>query len=242
MEDLLSAAIDSTLPVGCSARNWDPECDDTVPYTKLVQRAELRWANRTQPLGHTVPLDDFLTSEPWTPSTVRIIVALLYRQGFALKELESWLKSEHAASRASEYLAIVIQAALDIYCCIPAEDSLDESAWIPHLTEISSLCFDHHVKPSLRRVSSSCVVLALDVFNSHRKDVVQLVTRHVDKHRNTRPTSESLRIGSQHPITELLAVLVEWSLHTLIGQLADDTFLSAGTLRLINDISTLFSH
>ncbi|KAF9445509.1 hypothetical protein P691DRAFT_805556 [Macrolepiota fuliginosa MF-IS2] len=240
VEDLLLSAVDSMLPVGYSGCNWDPE-PDSMPFIRHIERAESHWANRAHPLGCTIPSYEFLTSQNWSSSTVKIIAALLYKQGFLLKDFETWLKSENSTSRSPRHIAIVIRAALDVYCCTSPSTRglLDEDTWVPHLVEISALCFDHAVESSLRRISTSALVSALGVFSSRRSDLVQALTQHVDRHRNSRPTLESLRLGCQYPTQELTATLLEWSLHWLIGQLADDTFLSTETLRLIEDIRAL---
>lgn len=235
VEELLFTAIDSTLPVGYSPHSWSNEHDDLAHFAKFIKQAESRWDHRARPLECNVPLEDFLTSNTWTPWTPKIIASLLYKQGFGLKEIERWLGSGDS-SRSSEHLAIIIQAALDIHHCLSLEkDPLNVDIWILHLSKITALCFDHDIESSLRQISVSCLELALDAFGDRPKDAIRVIVEYVDGHHTARPTLESIRLGV-HP--EIGPAIQEWTLRWLIGQLADDTFLSTETLRLIKAIGT----
>lgn len=241
IEDLLSVAIHSALPIGHSAGTWGSAYENLSSFTKCIQRAESCWANRTQSLGQSIPLNDFLISDTWTSSTITTISGLLYKQGLPLHDFETWLKSEYAPSKSADHLAVVLKAALDVYHCVPStRPPLDTSAWIPHLSRISSVCFDDNVEPSSRRASCACLVLALNIFQECRNDLIQVLTKNIADRRNTRPTSESLRLGSEYSNSDISSALLEWSLHWLIGQLTGDTFVSSEKSRISESIGTFF--
>ncbi len=134
---------------------------------------------------------------------------------------------------------MILQVTLDVCRCVSSTRcKLDANAWIPHLSRISSLCFDENVDSLSRRTSSKCLVLALNIFREHRKDLIQLLTKQVADHYDVRPTPGSLRLGSDYPNPELTSALLEWSLRWLVGQTTEDAFPSTEDQYALEYIST----
>lgn len=233
VDDLLLLSIDSALPLGYSPyQSWDSESELPGSLMRLMERAKIRWDQKAQPLGCTLPLDDFLDFDTWTPSTPRIISGLIYKQGFDPRHFENWLGSESCSSCSNEALAIILQSALDVHHCLsPNMDSLSAKIWVPHFPRITALCFSPSTDAPIRQVSASCIELALDTSADHSEELIGLLRRQVEEDRGCQPTLEAIRLGLRPDVSRILQ---EWVLHSLIERLAGDMSLSSDTLQLLN--------
>ncbi|KXN88332.1 hypothetical protein AN958_07477 [Leucoagaricus sp. SymC.cos] len=231
VEELILFAIDSTLPVGLSGVH-SGILNHRLTFTGEVQRASSCWARKSQRLDDDTVLEDILNSSIWTPVTAQVVSSIAYKQGLDFQKFETWLKSEHSTSRSPEDLATILHSALDIYQCrLSAETSLSPATWMPHMQDIVSLGFNATVEPLVRQMACSCVVLALKSFHNATQGLIQLVNDAVQSNRSLSTPFEAIRIGIY--ASELSLVLLDWSLQTLITDLADDTFLTTRKQRHI---------
>jgi len=235
LEELILAAIESTLPMGISGYGFDlGPCDDP-PLSVQMQRASARWRRRSLQLGPDISLVNILDSDPWLSSTAKVVASIAYKNGIDLAMFETWLKSGHSTCRSSEDLLTVIHAALDIYHCAHCMDLLDPTAWIPHLRNIISLVFNHDIPFSVRQRANSCLTLALKAFLSHREDLIHLVIEHVNQNLIYQPTVECVRMGVQ--LLELSTPILDWALHWLIRYLANSSLMPAQAQRITQETS-----
>ncbi|KAF5363710.1 hypothetical protein D9756_001121 [Leucocoprinus leucothites] len=236
VEELILAAIDSTLPVGLSC-GFEFEGDGMESMSVEMQQASSCWVRRSLQPGGTITLEGVLNSHSWSPSTAKVVRSLAYKKGVDFQMFETWLKSEHSTSRSTEDLATILHTALDIHHCASLADSLDPSAWIPRLKNISPLIFNHDVSSSSRRIASSSIVLAFKAFLDHQQDLTRLVDKQIELQPLGPPTPECIQMGIHAP--ELSSSIMDWTLHWLIGHLADESFLSKQVQRIIEDTTSL---
>jgi len=235
LEELILAAIESTLPMGISSYGFDLGPGEDPPLSVQMQRASARWRRRSLQLGPDISLLNILNSDPWLSSTAKVVASIAYKNGIDLAMFETWLKSGHSTCRSFEGLLTVIHAALDIYHCAHCMDLLDPTAWIPHLRNIISLVFNHDIPSSVRQRVNTCLTLALKAFPSHREDLIHLVIEHVDQNLTHQPTAECVRMGIQS--LELSTSILDWVLHWLIRYLANSSLMPAQTHRITRKTS-----
>lgn len=233
LEELILAAIESTLPMGISDYGFGLDPDADPPLSVQMQRASARWCRRSLQLGHDLSLMNILDSDPWLSSSAKVIASIAYKNGINLARFETWLKSGRSTRRSCEDLVIVIHAALDIYHCTHCMDLLDPTAWIPHLRNIISLVFNHDIPSSVRQRASSCLALALKAFLGHREDLIHLVIEHVDQNPTHQPTVECIRMGV-HSL-ELSTSILDWALYWLIRHLASSSPMPAQAQRITQE-------
>ncbi|KAJ3573727.1 hypothetical protein NP233_g2249 [Leucocoprinus birnbaumii] len=233
-DEVILATIESTLPMGL----YDAERDGMTSFNMEMQRASSCWSRKTLRLDETIVLEDILTSGVWYPSTAKVVRGIAYKGGVDVQKFQTWLKSEHSASRSAEDLATILNATLDIIHCSTSQMSLlDPTPWLTRLETVTCLVFDHDVSPSARRIASSTISLALKTFPDHQQDLVRLVTEQLKTHRLGQPSQECIQMGIRSP--ELASELIDWTLQWLIGHLADDTFLSEQAQQVIADTNSL---
>jgi len=235
LEELILAAIESTLPMGIPGYGSDLDPGEDQPLSVQMQRASARWCRRSLQLGHDISLVNILDSDPWLPSTAKVIASIAYKNGIDPTMFEAWLKSDHSTRRSSEDLVTVIHAALDIYHCAHCMDLLDPTAWIPHLRNIIPLVFNHDISSSVRQRTSSCLALALKGFLSHQQDLIQLAIEHVNQNLTHQPTVECIRMGVYS--LELSTSILDWALQWLIRHLTNSSSMPAQAQRIIQETS-----
>ena len=236
LEELILAAIDSTLPLGVSGYGFDVDPDENASLSVQMQRASARWGRKSLQLDRSISLVAILNSDLWFPSTAKIIASIAYKKGVDIAMFETWLKSGHSTRRSTEELVTVIYAVLDIYHCASSMDLLDPTAWIPHLRNVISLVFNHNIPSSLRQKTSSSLTLALKAFPTHQQNLIRLAIEHIDQNFSHQPTRECIRMGI-HSL-DLSAFILDWALHWLIRHLTDSSSMPTQTQWIIQETST----
>lgn len=235
LEELILAAIESTLPMGISGDGFDLGSGGDPPLSVQMQQASARWRRRSLQLGPDISLVNILDSDPWLPSTAKVVASIAYKNGIDLAMFETWLKSGHSTRCSSKDLVTVIHAALDICHCAHGMDLVNPTVWIPHLRNIISLIFNHDIPSSVRQRASSCLALASKAFLSHREDLIHLVIEHVDQNLAHQPTVECIRMGV-HSL-ELSTSILDWALYWLIRHSANSSSMPAQTQRITQETS-----
>ncbi|KAF4602702.1 hypothetical protein EYR40_005919 [Pleurotus pulmonarius] len=140
LEDIVATALESSLPIGHDAhdaRHQHIESGSPNSIHTLLGRAETHWAHRLDAPPSELDLKSFLYQTSWSPSTVRIISALLYRHTSPYNTFWKWVGTDNCAHRSTHDFAIVLHAILDAHNSrgtpIP---KLEGDGWLPHFTRL----------------------------------------------------------------------------------------------------------
>lgn len=157
----MATALESSLPIGHDshdARHQHIESGSPNSISILLERAETHWAHRLDAPPSELDLKSFLYQTSWSPSTVRIISALLYRHTSSDNTFWQWVGTDNCAHRSTHDFAIVLHAILDAYISrgkpIP---ELEGDGWLPHFTRLLKATIEPRHPREMRARCSWCM-------------------------------------------------------------------------------------
>ncbi|KAF7433677.1 hypothetical protein PC9H_005640 [Pleurotus ostreatus] len=161
LEDIVATALESSLPIGHDshdARHQHIEAGSPDSISNLIERAETHWSHRLDAPPSELDLKSFLHQTSWSPSTVRITSALLYRHTSPDNVFWRWVGTDNCAHRSTHDFAIVLHAILDAHITrgkpIP---KLEGDGWLPHFTRLLKATIEPRHPREMRARCSWCM-------------------------------------------------------------------------------------
>ncbi|KAJ7069818.1 ribosome 60S biogenesis N-terminal-domain-containing protein [Mycena amicta] len=193
LEGMIAAVVDACVPTGLSGR---PLPYSDISTVSLLRQAEAAWCQRARLRRiSALELYPFLYQEqPWADSTVKIILALLYRSAVDVDVFETWLSTDSPAERSTVHLLRVVHAYLDVLD--GPSPRTDNTGWTPYLSRFIAAMVDESTSSVVRGDAESCLRLLLRRIPGSSVNLIAAFKKQLKSFaENSGPTAEALRLG-----------------------------------------------
>ncbi|KAJ6613338.1 ribosome 60S biogenesis N-terminal-domain-containing protein [Mycena sp. CBHHK59/15] len=192
LERMIALVINACLPVALAGRT--SEFAEETPSPILMQ-CNTAWSLRLHRLPESLDLQNFLFQEqPWSASTVTIVLAILYQSGCPPETFSPWLTTDFAARRSVSHLSQVLRAYLDV---LDPQSGvvLDADDLIPHLSRFLVSVTDESAPTAIRIDCAACIRLAVAHIPRTLSGLLAAMVDRIGNLRDTSLTVELLTVG-----------------------------------------------
>ncbi|KAJ7505347.1 ribosome 60S biogenesis N-terminal-domain-containing protein [Mycena galericulata] len=194
LESMIATIIDACVPVALSGRSLGYS---DLSTSNLLVRCETAWSNRFHPVPKSLDVQSLLfQAEPWSESTITLLLAILYRSRCDFDMFSSWLAAESATRRSTDHLSQVLRAYLDA-ADSPSTGTIRTNvrAWIPFLARFLGAATDENMASTVRAECASCVCLIAARLPDSIPELIATLEERIRRLQDSSLTQELLTIG-----------------------------------------------